>query len=405
MPLSDAKVRAAKPRATRYKLYDETGLFLIVTPEGGRWWRVRYRWEGREQTLSLGTYPAVSLKQARHGRDAIRRQLQEGGNPAETRRAQGVRDAQATFEAQARQWHEARSPRWSAVHQARVLRDLERDVFPWIGGRPLAALAAPQIKPVLARIRDRGAIESAHRVLQIIGQVFRYAVASGTVERNPAQDLKGWLPSPTRTHFATLTDPAAIGGLLRALDGYSGSFPVRCALRLAPRLMVRPGELRHAEWGEFDLPGAVWRIPAHKMKGRREHLVPLARQCVAILEALRPLTGRGRYLFPSVRGRDRPMSANTLTAALRALGYGPEAMTAHGFRALASTRLNELGWPPDAIERQLAHAERNAVRAAYNRASYLPERVEMMQAWSDDLDALAAGAVVIPIRRGVGRGG
>lgn len=399
MPLSDAKVRAAKPRAARYKLYDETGLFLIVTPEGGKWWRVRYRWEGREQTLSLGTYPTVSLKQARHGRDAIRRQLREGSNPAETRRLQDARDAQATFEAQARQWHEARAPRWSAVHQVRVLRDLERDVFPWIGGRPIAALAAPHLKPVLARIRDRGAIESAHRVLQIIGQVFRHAVAGGTVEHNPAQDLRGWLPSPTRTHFATLTEPTAIGGLLRALEGYQGSFVTRCALRLAPRLMVRPGELRHAEWNEFDLAGAVWRIPAHKMKSRREHLVPLARQCVAIIAELRPLTGRGRYLFPSVRGGDRPMSANTLNAALRALGYGPEAMTAHGFRALASSRLNELGWPPDAIERQLAHAERNAVRAAYNRASYLPERVRMLQAWSDYLDGLAQGAPVVAIRQ------
>lgn len=400
MPLSDALVRNAKPRERRYKLFDETGLFLIVTPQGGKWWRVRYRWEGREQTLSLGTYPAVTLKRARMGRDAIRQQILEGTNPAEARKAEDPDALRETFESQARQWHEARAPRWSAVHAARVLRDLERDVFPWIGVAPIATLAAPQLKPVLARIRDRGAIESAHRVLQIIGQVCRYAIAGGHAERNPATDLKGWLPSPTRTHFAALTDPRAIGELLRALDGYQGTFPVQCALRLAPRLMVRPGELRQAEWVEFDLEAALWRIPAAKMKTRSEHLVPLSRQCLAILEELRPLTGRGNYLFPSIRGRSRPMSENTINGALRALGYGPDVMTAHGFRAMASSRLNEMGWSPDVIERQLAHAERNAVRAAYNRASYLPERQKMMQVWSDYLDGLMQGADVVAIGKG-----
>jgi len=402
MPLSDALVRNAKPRERRYKLFDETGLFLIVTPEGGKWWRCRYRWEGKEQTLSLGTYPTTTLKRARMGRDAIRQQLREGINPAEARKSQDPGALRETFESQARQWLDARAPRWSAVHAARVARDLERDVFPWLGNPPITAITALQLKPVLARIRDRGAVDSAHRILQIIGQVFRYAMAGGHAERNPAADLKGWLPSPVRAHFATITDPKAIGALLRDLDNYSGSFPVRCALRLAPRLMVRPGELRQAEWAEFDLDAAVWRIPARKMKSGKEHLVPLARQCVAILEELRPLTGRGPYLFPSVRGRNRPMSGNTVNAALRALGYDADTLTGHGFRAMASTLLNEMGWNADVIERQLAHAERNAVRAAYNRAEHLPERRRMMQAWADYLDGLASGATVATIRRKVG---
>ncbi|HAO32405.1 MAG TPA: tyrosine-type recombinase/integrase [Candidatus Competibacter sp.] len=399
MALNDIMLRSAKPRERRYKLFDEAGLYVIVTPEGGKWWRLRYRWVGKEQTLSLGTYPAVSLKQARLSRDAIRLQVREGVNPSEARKAQEPTALGDSFECQARQWHEARAPRWSAVHAGRVLRDLERDVWPWIGKRPVAGLTALDLKPVLARIRDRGAIESAHRVLQVIGQVFRYAVAGGYAERNPAVDLKGWLPSPSRRHFATITEPKAIGRLMRDLDGYQGSLAVRCALRLAPRLMVRPGELRQAEWAEIDLEAALWRIPAAKMKGRQEHLVPLARQCVAILKELQPLTGRGCYLFPSVRGWSRPMSANTVNTALRTLGYASDTLTAHGFRALASTRLNEQGWPPDVIERQLSHAERNKVRSAYNRASYMAERAKMMQAWADDLDALAAGGEVVGIRK------
>lgn len=401
MPLSDAAIRNAKSLERRYKLFDEAGLFLIITPEGGKWWRVRYRWQGREQTLSLGTYPNVSLRQARQGRDALLKQLREGVNPGEARKASDLATLHETFEALAREWHTARSPRWSEGHTARLWRDLEKDVLPWIGMKPIRAITAPDLKAVLQRITDRGAVESAHRVLQVCGQIFRYAIAGEHAERNPAADLKGWLATPERTHFATITDPKAIGELLRALDGYQGSFVARCALRLAPRLMVRPGELRQAEWSEFDLNAGEWRIPAAKMKMRDLHIVPLSRQCLALLAELQPLTGRARYLFPSNRYRDRPMSANTLNSALRRLGYDSETLTAHGFRALASTRLNEQGWRPDVIEKQLAHAERNAVRACYNRASYLEERRQMMQAWSDDLDALAQGAIVIPIQRGV----
>ena len=398
MPLSDALVRNAKPRERRYKIFDETGLFLIVTPEGGKWWRCRYRWQGKEQTLSLGTYPKVTLRQARLAREAIQKQLRDGVNPSEARKASDA-GMQDTFEVMARAWHTARAPRWSAVHAARLLRDLEKDVFPWLGMKPIRTLTALDLKAILQRIQERGALDSAHRVLQVCGQVFRYAIAGHHAERNPAADLKGWLPSPARTHFATITEPQVIGALIRALDGYSGSFPVRCALRLATRLMVRPGELRQAEWSEFDWEAAEWRIPGVKMKMRDEHIVPLSRQVIITLKELYPLTGRGRYVFPSIRHADRPMSENTINTALRRLGFPQEQICGHGFRAMASTRLNEQGWSPDIIERQLAHAERNKIRAAYNRAQYLPERRQMMQAWSDDLDALAAGASVISIRR------
>lgn len=346
MPLSDALVRNAKPRERRYKIFDETGLFLIVTPEGGKWWRCRYRWQGKEQTLSLGTYPKVTLRQARLAREAIQKQLRDGVNPSEARKASDA-GMQDTFEVMARAWHTARAPRWSAVHAARLLRDLEKDVFPWLGMKPIRTLTALDLKAILQRIQERGALDSAHRVLQVCEQVFRYAIAGHHAERNPAADLKGWLPSPARTHFATITEPQAIGALIRALDGYSGSFPVRCALRLAPRLMVRPGELRQAEWSEFDWEAAEWRIPAPKMKMREAHIVPLSRQVITIFKELYPLTGRGRYVFPSIRHSDRPMSENTVNTALRRLGFPQEKICGHGFRAMASTRLNEQGWSPD----------------------------------------------------------
>lgn len=398
MPLSDATVRNAKPRDRRYKLFDERGLFLIITPEGGKWWRCRYRWQGKEQALSLGTYPQVTLRQARLAREALQQQLREGVNPSEARKSSNAA-IQDTFEVIARAWHSERAPRWSKTHAQRILHDLEKTVFPPIGQKPIRTITAADLKTVLQPLQQRGILDSAHRILQNCGRIFRYAIAGDHADRNPAADLQGWLPSPTRTHFATLTDPRAIGDLVKTIDQYPGSFPVRCALRLAPRLMVRPGELRKAEWREFDWENAEWRIPAPKMKMRDEHVVPLSRQALAILKELQPLTGNGRYLFPSTRFADQPMSSNTVNQALRRLGYTQEQICGHGFRAMASTRLNEQGWSPDVIERQLAHAERNKIRAAYNRAQYLPERRQMMQAWSDDLDALAEGASVISIRR------
>lgn len=389
--LAEVAVRNAKPRDRSYKLSDGGGLHLQVNPTGSRWWRLRYTFDGKEQMLSLGVYPAVSLRDARDRRDEARRMLAKGINPSIRRRAEQVA-ASDSFEAIAREWHGKFKPRWSEGHAELILHRLERDAFPWIGSRNIAEITAPQLLTVLRRIEHRGAVETAHRILQVCGQVFRYAVATGRAERDPAGDLRGALPPSRAKHLASITDPVRIGELLRAIDGYRGSFIVRCALRLSPLLFVRPGELRKAEWREFDLDAGEWRIPAARMKARAPHVVPLARQALEILRELASLTSSGHYVFPGNRSEKRPMSENTTTAALRRMGFEQGEMTAHGFRSMASTLLNEQGWNRDAIERQLAHAERNKVRAAYNYAQHMVERRKMMQAWADYLDTLRAGA-------------
>ena len=278
------------------------------------------------------------------------------------------------------------------------MRRFELYIFPWIGAKPIREVVAPELLEALRRIESTGAIETAHRAMQTCSQVFRYAVASGLADRDPASDLKGALTPSRETHRAAILDPKGVGALLRACDDYPGTLVARCALRFAPLVFVRPGELRHAEWCEIDFDAKEWRIPGPKMKMREQHVVPLSRQAVAILHELRPLTGDGRYIFPSERTRDRPMSNATVLAALRRLGYAKDEMSGHGFRAMASTLLNELGWAPDVIERQLAHAERNKVRAAYNRATHLAERRKMMQAWADYLDGLKGDVKAIPLR-------
>ena len=388
MPLTNTAIRNAKPRARRYRLFDSQGLYIEVAPNGGKWWRLKYRILGKEKRLSLGVYPEVSLKEARAKRDQARRLLLEGADPIEARKAQRIPDG-TSFEAVAREWFVKFTPSWSEGHADRIFRRLENDVFPWLGSRPIDQIDPPELLKVARRIESRGALETAHRAIRNCGQVFRYAVATGRASRDPTSDLKGALPPVRVTHHSSVTDPRAIGGLLRAIDGYQGSLLTRCALQLAPLVFVRPGELRHAEWSEFNLKESDWRIPARKMKGRQPHIVPLATQSVAILSELRPLTCSSRYVFPSVRSVTKPMSDNTLNAALRRLGYSKEQMTGHGFRSMASTILNEQGcWHPDAIERQLAHVERNNVRAAYNYAEHLEERKRMMQAWADYLENL-----------------
>lgn len=344
----------------------------------------------------MGVYPAVGLKQARDKRDAARKQLAAGIDPGLARKAERSADADS-FEAVAREWHAKRAQGWAPGHAGKVLGRLEREVFPWVGARPAGEVKAPELLAVLRRIETRGALELAHRAHQICGQVFRYAIATGRAERNPATDIRGALPPAKQRHHAAITDPKDIGALLRAIDGYRGSFVTQCALRLAPLTFVRPGELRKAEWLEFDLDAAEWRIPAERMKMRATHIVPLSRQAVEVLRELYPLTGSGRYVFPSERTRDRPMSENTVNAGLRRMGYAKDEMTGHGFRSMASTLLNEQGWHRDAIERQLAHGERDAVRAAYNYAEHLPERRRMMQAWASYLDGLKTGAEVVPL--------
>jgi integrase len=351
-------------------------------------------------------YPDVSLKSARSKRDVARRQLANGIDPGDVRKAEKVAKAGAgSFEAIGREWYSKFSPRWVSSHGARILRRLERDVFPWLGQRPIAGIKAPELLTVLRRIESRGAQETAHRAMQNCGQVFRYAVATGRAERDPTADLRGALPVPKQRHLASITDPKKVGELMRAIDAYEGFFATKCALRLAPLVFVRPGELRKAEWREFNLDEAEWRIPSERMKMREQHIVPLSRQAVGILRELqsltdRPLFGKAdspRYVFPSSRSPERPMSENAVLAALRRMGYSKEEMTGHGFRSMASTLLHEQGWTHQAIERQLAHAERNAVSAAYNFSEHLAERRRMMQAWADYLDALKKRTDVIPL--------
>ncbi|MEJ1960960.1 MAG: integrase arm-type DNA-binding domain-containing protein [Gammaproteobacteria bacterium] len=394
--LNESRIRAAKPKEKPYKLRDGRGLHLLVTPAGARLWRLRYRHAGRESMVSLGVYPDVPLKLAREQRDEMRKLIAVDVDPAAQRRAERAGQAN-TFKAIADEWIEKQKFAAATLDKAEwTFRHL---LYPYIGSRPIAAITAPEILGVLRRLEDRGKHETAHRTKQRASQVFRYAIATGRAERDPTVDLRGALAPIVVTNRAALTDPRAVGALLRAIDGYVGQPSTEYALKLAPLVFTRPGELRAAEWSEIDLDAAEWRIPAVRMKMRELHVVPLAQQAVDLLRKLHPITGSGRYLFPSLRAPTRPISENTLGAALRRLGFSKDEMTAHGFRAMASTLLNEQGFPPDVIELQLAHAERNEVRAAYNRASRLAERRKMMQAWADYLDGLRAGANIVPLKR------
>lgn len=402
MALTDKTIRAAKHGDKPVRLFDGGGLYLELAPNGGKWWRLKYRHAGKEKRLSLGVYPHVGLKQARERRDEAKKLLANGVDPSEQRkahRAAVTERAANSFEAVAREWFASFSPKWVKGHSDKILRRLEHNVYPHIGGRPIAEITSKEMLAMLRKIEDRKAIETAHRTKQNCSQVFRYAVATGRADRDPTVELRGALAPARERHHPSITDPKAIGALLRALDGYSGALVTKCAIRLAPLTFVRPGELRRAEWSEFNLDKAEWRIPAERMKMREQHIVPLSKQAIAVLRELQPLTSRGRYVFPGARTNGRPMSENTVNAALRRLNYGSDQMTGHGFRSMASTHLNEQGWNRDAIERQLAHAERDDVRAAYNFAEHLPERRRMMQAWADYLDGLRVGASVTAIKK------
>ncbi len=342
-------------------MFDGGGLYLEVAPSGGKWWRFKYRFGGKEKRLSLGVYPDVSLKDARERRDDARKLLANSIDPGENRKAKKaakVERAANSFEVIAREWYSKHSPNWSASHGDRIISRLERDIFPWIGGKPIAEITAPQLLEVIRRIEQRGALETAHRALGNCGQVFRYAVATGRAERDPSGDLRGALPPVKGTHFASVTEPKQVSEVLRALDSYEGTLTVRCALRLAPLVFVRPGELRHAKWADIDLDAAEWRYTVTKTD--TQHIVPLSRQAVEILRELYPLTGRGHYVFHSARSSSRPMSDNAILAAMRRMGIAKEEMSGHGFRAMARTILDEvLGFRPDFIEHQLAHAVRD----------------------------------------------
>ncbi len=373
------------------KHFDGGGLYIYFTKTGSKLWRMAYRFGGKEKTLSFGAYPAVSLKRARQLRDEAKEQLAAGIDPGQHKKA--VKEAAeakngASFEIVAREWFKRNEPKWAKSNSEKIIARLQNDLFPYIGSIPVNDLKAPDILKAIQRVADRGALDTAHRALQNCSQIMRYAIATGRAEQDVASFLRGALPSAKGRHYPTITEPRKIGAPLRAIDGYEGYLPVACALKLMPLVFVRPGELRMATWSEFDFGTKEWRIPGHRMKMGEQHIVPLAHQTLALLEELKPHTGKGRYLFPSIRTDGRPMSDNTINAALRRLGYAKDEMTGHGFRAMASTLLNEQGWNRDAIERQLAHGERNPIRAAYNYAEFLPERRKMMQSWADYLDGL-----------------
>ena len=394
-PLSDIQANKAKPKKKDYKLIDGFGLYLLVTTTGGKLWRFDYRFDGKRKLMAIGAYPTVTLAEARERREAARKLLANGVDPAQVKKAQKwslTARKENSFEAVACEWHTKFSGQWSPSHAEKTLDKLKRDVLPWIGQKPTGEIKPPEILSILRRIEDRGALETARRVRIICGQVMRYAVATGRAEHDPTADLRGALPPVKEKHHAALTNPKDVAELLRAIDGFQGTFSVKCALNLAPLVFVRPGELRQMEWREIDFDNAQWEIPSEKMKMDQPHIVPLATQAVGILKELQPLTGSGRYVFPSIRSQLNPMSNNTINAALRRIGYTRDEMTGHGFRAMARTILDEiLQVRPDFIEHQLAHAVRDPNGRAYNRTAHLAERRKMMQMWADYLDNLKAG--------------
>ena len=402
IPLSDMKIQKAKSKDKAVTLFDGGGLFLLVTPSGGKLWRFKYRYDGKQKLLAFGSYPEISLFDARRRRDDARRLLANNVDPGAVRKAQKQAKVEETetVEVIAREWHEKFKSKWTEGHALKIMRSLELDVFPWIGTRPIKDIKAPELLTVLRRVESRGVLEGAHRIRGICNMIFRYAVSTGRAERNPAQDLIGSLPSAKEKHFAAITEPKKVAELLRAIDGYSGSYVVKLALQLSPLVFVRPGELRHMEWTEVDFDEALWSIPAEKMKMREPHLVPLSQQAIKILEEIRKLTGASKYAFPSGRTFDRPMSNNAILAALRRMGYTKDEMTPHGFRAMARTIIDEvLQVRPDFIEAQLAHRVSDPLGRSYNRTQHLNERRKMMQTWADYLDGLKAGAKVIPFKK------
>jgi integrase len=381
-------IEAARPGPQARKLFDGHGLYLEIRPNGSRLWRLKYRLGGIEKRISFGAYPEVSLKEARERREEARRLLRDGRDPSAERQAAKAGARTDTLEAVAREWYGRwRQDKVESYH-AVVLRALERDVFPRLGQVPVGELEPVTLLPVLRAVEARGAIETAHRIKGYLGLVCRYAVATGRAVRDPTADLRGALTPVTADHHAAITEPRPFGALLRAIDGYQGQYATLYALRLAPLVALRPGELRHAEWGEIDFDTATWIVPASRMKLRRDHVVPLSRQAMEILEAMRPHS-KGRLVFPAMRGKDRPLSENTLNAGLRRLGYSSDEATAHGFRASFRTMGAEiLHFPAELMEHQLAHAVRDPLGRAYNRTEFLPERREMMQRWADWCDEI-----------------
>jgi len=403
MPLNVPKINALKPKGKDYKESDEKGLYLLVKKNGSKYWRMKYRINRVEKLLSLGVYPDVSLKDAREARDEARKQIRNGLDPSLMRKLEKAGSKENTFQAVAEEFLISNSHKWSESHQRHIKQCYERDVFPWIGSRPLKDLTALEVLTTLRRIVDRGALETAARTKQFIGQAIRYGIVTGKAERDVTQDLRGALPSPVKGHFNAIIDSKTLRQLLIDIDAYQGSFVVRIALQIQPLVFARPANLVEMEWAEIDLDNAQWVIPAEKMKMNDRHIVPLASQVIELLNEIHPLTGKGKYVFASNQGKVKSghISRETPGAIIRRLGY-KGTHTMHGFRTTASTTLHEKGFNSDMIERQLSHGERNLVKAAYCHAEYLPERKEMMQAWADYLYGLKTSANVIPFKRKVG---
>ncbi|KWC24545.1 integrase [Burkholderia ubonensis] len=400
MPLTDTAIRNAKPADKPVRLFDGGGLYLEIAPSGGKWWRLKYRFGGKEKRYSLGVYPEVPLAAARKRRDEAREKLAAGIDPGEAKKAEkraSLFAAAHSFEIVARGWMDERKTTVEPAQHDKTLARMENDVFPWLGKRPIAEIDAPEILVVLKRVDGRGARFTAHRIRSEISRVFRYGIKEGHCKADPARDLVDAIPPAQTTHFASITEPEKVGEMLRAFDGFTGTFPVLCALRLAPMLFVRPGELRKAEWAQFDLDKGEWRYFVNKTK--TDHLVPLAAQAVAILRELHALTGEGVYVFPGARDRNRPMSEAAINAALRRLGYDTRTeITGHGFRAMARTILHEeLEEKPEVIEHQLAHTVPDSLGRAYNRTKFIKARRSMMQQWADYLDQLKGGAKIFQI--------
>ncbi len=406
--LSDAKVKNAKPRDKDYKLADGGGLYLFVSSTGGKLWRMKYRYGDKEKLLAFGSYPIVSLTEARRRRDDAKQLLGKGIDPSIHQKAvKAARNETIanTFESIAREWHGHKKSEWSSDHAATILTRLEKDIFPWLGGAPLTTVTAKEIKGVVDRVQSRGTIEAARRLLTIINQVFIYAISTDRANFNIAAGLKGYLPpsSKNKKHMAAVTDPKELAPLLRAMDTYQGGLVAQCALKLLPLFFCRPGELRHLEWQEIDFDAGQITIPGAKMKMKSDHIIPLSTQAIAILKELQPLTGHGKYVFPSTRSSARCMSDNTINAAFRRMGFDSSTIVGHGFRATARTLLHEvLHVNPYVIEAQLAHRVPDALGKAYNRTTHIAERRKMMQVWADYLDGLKAGAKVLPFKKAEG---
>ncbi len=410
--LTDVEIKKAKPANKPIRIFDGGGLYLEVATSGGKLWRFKYRFDGKEKRQALGTYPDTSLARAREKREEARRLLADGVDPSENRKVQAaakVALAENSFEVIGREWFAKMKPEWAASHADKIMARLERDIFPWLGKRPIAEIPAVEVLTALKRISDRGAKDTAKRAQQDCGGIFRYAIQTGRASYNPIPDLRGALPTAVGGNFAAITDPVKVGELLRAIDGFNGTFVVKCALKLSPYLFVRPGELRQAKWADFDLDKGEWSFFVSKVKKTEEprvHFVPLSTQALAILQELHALTGHGDFVFPGARSNGRGMSEAAVNAALRRMGYDTKTeITGHGFRAMARTILHEVqGILPEVIEHQLAHKVPDALGSAYNRTKFLPQRKAMMQQWADYLDSLKMGAVVLPFKAASGTG-